>query len=393
MSTLSEAEAVELAGLLSAAQSGEGPEPATTQESPPEQLLESLPEQVGVARPVELRLLGPVRIVARGVEVDTGLRTKARELIAYLATRPQGATDEAAVEALWPDAPAGRGAEQFHTAVGNLRKVLRETTGLGETMFVEHAAGRYRIDPALVGVDLWSFQTHLAETESASDDDERAAALSAAACLYGGELAEGARYEWAEPQREQLRRQAVDALTDLAELRETNGDLPGALAAAEQALAVDPYDEAVYRQVMRLQGRLGRPDAVARTYRLLERRLLDLDAEPEPLTRQLLAELAPQKRAEPGAQERPTWRRAGDERSSPQLGWPGVLSPGGDLPGAAPLGAPDAHEPPSDQPPPRPAWKSDTSRELRGSRSVGLHGNREAGVSCRQRRRVVGGGT
>ncbi len=73
----------------------------------------------------------------------------------------------------------------------------------------------------------------------------------------------------------------ADALTDL---RETNDDLPGALVAAEQALAVDPYDEAVYRQVMRFQARHGRPDAVARAYRLLERRLLDLDAEPEPLT-------------------------------------------------------------------------------------------------------------
>lgn len=85
----------------------------------------------------------------------------------------------------------------------------------------------------------------------------------------------------------------ADALTDL---RETNDDLPGALVAAEQALAVDPYDEAVYRQVMRFQARHGRPDAVARAYRLLERRLLDLDAEPEPLTRQLLAELAPHRR-------------------------------------------------------------------------------------------------
>ncbi len=314
LGTLTQAEATELLGVLAAAQ-GDRPEPDSTGQpahessSSPEQPAEPPPPQpASVTRPVQLRLLGPMRILAGGDEITTGLRTKARELLAYLATRPHGVTDETAVEVIWPDAPPGRGMEQFHTAVGNLRKVLREATGLGEAMFVEHAAGRYRIDPALVDVDLWSFQTHLAATESAGDDDsdddsERAAALSAAAFLYGGELAEGARYEWAEPQREQLRRQAVDALTELAEIRETGGDLPGALALAERAMGVDPYAEAVYRQLMRLQARVGRPDAVVRTYRLLERRLIDLDAEPEPLTRQLVAELAPYKPLRPASNE------------------------------------------------------------------------------------------
>ena len=42
---------------------------------------------------------------------------------------------------------------------------------------------------------------------------------------------------------------------------------------------------------MRLQAGLGRPDAVRRTYRLLARRLADLDADPDPETEQLVAEL------------------------------------------------------------------------------------------------------
>ncbi len=121
-------------------------------------------------------------------------------------------TDEAAVDALWPDAPPGRGAEQFHTAVGNLRKVLREMTELGETMFVEHAAGRYRIDPDLVEIDLWSFQSHLAQAERCADDDtERATALTAAAGIYRGDLAERSRYDWAEALREQFAHSRLNA--------------------------------------------------------------------------------------------------------------------------------------------------------------------------------------
>lgn len=39
---------------------------------------------------------------------------------------------------------------------------------------------------------------------------------------------------------------------------------------------------------MHLQADLGRPDAVRRTYRLLETRLADLDIEPDDTTNQLL---------------------------------------------------------------------------------------------------------
>ena len=44
-------------------------------------------------------------------------------------------------------------------------------------------------------------------------------------------------------------------------------------------------------RVMRLEAELGRPDAVRRTYRLLARRLADLDVDPDPETEQLVAEL------------------------------------------------------------------------------------------------------
>jgi DNA-binding SARP family transcriptional activator len=42
---------------------------------------------------------------------------------------------------------------------------------------------------------------------------------------------------------------------------------------------------------MRLEAELGRPDAVRRTYRLLARRLADLDVDPDPETEQLVADL------------------------------------------------------------------------------------------------------
>jgi DNA-binding SARP family transcriptional activator len=51
--------------------------------------------------------------------------------------------------------------------------------------------------------------------------------------------------------REDTRRQAVDALARLAELRQATGDPEGALVALEQAIAADPVAEELYRRLMR----------------------------------------------------------------------------------------------------------------------------------------------
>jgi DNA-binding SARP family transcriptional activator len=104
-------------------------------------------------------------------------------------------------------------------------------------------------------------------------------------------LLDGTPYTWVEIPREDLRRRVVDALAHLAALRQAADDPQGALAALEQAIAADPVAEELYRRLMRLQGNLGRPDALQRTYRLLARRLAELDVDPDLETEQLVADL------------------------------------------------------------------------------------------------------
>jgi DNA-binding SARP family transcriptional activator/LysM repeat protein len=241
-------------------------------------------------RPVRLTVLGPPRIDVNDREIATGLRSKARELLAFLTLHPDGATRDAIIDALWPDLDIQRAAMLFHTAARDIRKLLRETTRATGAAFIILASERYRLDPNLIDVDLWQHQAALAGAVRAADDGERGAALQRAADLYRGDLADGQPYEWAEPDREALRRQAVDALTSLARLREST-DPEAAMSALEQALRVDPYAEEIYRRVMALQTRLGRRDAARRTYRRLETRLADLDTEPDDQTQRLLATL------------------------------------------------------------------------------------------------------
>jgi len=115
---------------------------------------------------------------------------------------------------------------------------------------------------------------------NAGNEQARTAALGRSADSYRGDLADGQPCGWIEPEREALRRQAADALTGPARLREPD-DPEAALVVLARTLRRDPYAEEIYRQVMRLQAQAGRPDAARRTYRLLETRPADLDAEPD----------------------------------------------------------------------------------------------------------------
>ena len=240
--------------------------------------------------PVQISVLGPLQITAGGREIGTGLR-KARELLAFLTVHgADGATGEAISEALWPGAPPGHGTRQRTIALRKARELLRAATGLTTPMWITLTAGRYRLDPALTGTDLWQFQAALEAARTAGDDQARLAALRQAVACYRGPLADGAGYDWAEPYAETARRRALDAWARIAEILQPS-DPEQALAALEAALTHDPYNEYVYQQIMRLQAAAGRPNAVRRTLALLETRLGELEATPAASTRRLAAAL------------------------------------------------------------------------------------------------------
>ena len=157
-------------------------------------------------------------------------------------------------------------------------------------MWITLTAGRYRLDPALTGTDLWRFQAALEAARTAGDDQARLAALRQAVACYRGPLADGAGYDWAEPYAETARRRALDAWARIAEILQP-ADPEQALAALEAALAHDPYNEYTYQQIMRLQAAAGRANAVRRTLALLEARLGELEVTPGASTRQLAAAL------------------------------------------------------------------------------------------------------
>ena len=61
-------------------------------------------------------------------------------------------------------------AGQRNLALRKARDMLRTATGLTAPMWIILSAGRYRLDPALIGTDLAEFQAALEEARHAGDD-------------------------------------------------------------------------------------------------------------------------------------------------------------------------------------------------------------------------------
>ena len=221
-------------------------------------------------------MLGPLRITAAGQEISGGMR-KARELLVFLAMRPDGAAAEAISEALWPGRPPGPATASATSPCARPAKCSAARPAgpprCGSSM---PTAGT----PSTLPGSAPTCAVHAALDPPATPPPTRTGWPPA----RGGRavprpLADGAGYDWAEPYAETARRRALDAWTPIAEILQP-GDPGQALAALESALAHDPYNEYLYQKIMRLQAAAGRPDAVRRTLSLLEARLGELTSRP-----------------------------------------------------------------------------------------------------------------
>ncbi|WP_301175507.1 BTAD domain-containing putative transcriptional regulator [Actinomadura geliboluensis] len=269
---------------------GEVSAPNNSLDSNPRPLPRPQPSGQQRSRPVSLQLLGPLRIHTADGAITTGVRRSARDLLAYLALHPNGVARDRAIGALWPDHDPEAAANQFNTAIANIRKTLRTATGLREPMYVIHTAGNYRLDTDLIDTDLWRLTKTLDHARHATTDSDRITALARVIDLYTADFATDLTHDWAETYRDHLRCTVTDALTRQARLlHDEKPDL--ALAALKHAITLDPYAEPLYRDLMQLQAQLGHTDAARRTYQLLSTRLADLDTEPDDRTHQLLKAL------------------------------------------------------------------------------------------------------
>ncbi|PPK63371.1 DNA-binding SARP family transcriptional activator [Actinokineospora auranticolor] len=247
------------------------------------------------AAPLRISVLGPPRAWwrpdAHGErEVTSAFPPRTRELLVFLALHPDGVSREALVAALWPSSAPERATNVLNTSLSRVRRAVAAATDGALSDVVIVGEGRYQLDPALVEVDYHRFAAAVTARRLAGTEQERVLAYRAVVDSYAGPLADGASTEWIETAREAIRRDAIDAVAALARAL-VGHDPQQTMDLLEMARAFDPHNEALYRDIMRLQAHLGQLDAVGRTLGLLTTRLAEIDERPTVPTVELAARL------------------------------------------------------------------------------------------------------
>ena len=214
---------------------------------------------VDVARPrdrpvLSAWLLGSMMVTVDGTVVDTSSSRRTRHVLAYLLLHRRSVIPrDVLMDTFWPDARPAAARNNLHVALAGVRRVLRAAWP-GHALERRHEG--YRLSGELdVWVDVDEFERYRRDgwaADRAGDHAGAMAAYGAADRLYGGELLADDPYaDWAEMARESLRLDLLDAQRRLAELHGAAGDHASAVLVARRALAIDPCNEPLHRQLMR----------------------------------------------------------------------------------------------------------------------------------------------
>ncbi len=202
-----------------------------------------------VAGEVQVCVLGPVEV--RGAS-SAFSRAWALELVVYLAMHPGGAETSVWSAALWPDREPA--ASTLHSTASSARRALGQSSAGDDHLPRSH--GRLRLGPGVCSD--WAMLTALA----GSGDPE---AWRQALMLVRGRPFEGLRSsDWAlfEGIQAMVEAGIVDLATRYAGHAIDCQDWPAAEWAARRGLAASPYDERLYRLLLRAADGAGNPAGV-----------------------------------------------------------------------------------------------------------------------------------
>jgi DNA-binding SARP family transcriptional activator len=228
---------------------------------------------------LEIWLFGIPRLLLNSHSVDS-LRRKNRALIYHVAAQNGQSTREKLLTFFWPDREHYAAQAILRTMIHDLRKHLGEAFQADDQLIA--------LSPDTF-IDVRKFSTAL---NSPSSDLQK---LTEALNLYKGDFLEGFSLpdspqfdDWVTSEQERYRIMAMNGFAELARLHEGQSDYPTALESMGRALAFNPFQEDLQRDVMRLLYLNGDRTGVIQKYESL-RKLLDeeMGILPMPETRAL----------------------------------------------------------------------------------------------------------
>lgn len=243
-----------------------------------------------------IRLLGPTAVSRQDNNPPAAerpvllKRRKSRALLYYIASQPQPVTRRQVATLLWGDHTDETARHNLRTTLYSLRQEL------GEHLRTEEEW----ISLEDVEVDARTFVAALERPKG--DDLEAVLALYRGDFLSDFDLPDSEEYEdWIAVEREHYRRLAIGGFQLVSQRREEAGDYSAALAALSRALLLDPFQEDLQREGLRLHYFAGDRAGAIRRYeefsRLLEN---EMGVQPMAETRTLYNDIVAGKLAAPG---------------------------------------------------------------------------------------------
>jgi len=218
--------------------------------APPDESASPPAPSAGEQQPaLSISVLGPLRIEGTSRKPR---RVATRELIAYLALHPNGASRDELIEAMWPAQDPKQTRPRLWQAATDARAALGDAWVLDG----EH----YRLDRTKAHIDLDQLDQLLANGENEPE------ALDNALALWRGEPLAGSDYAWADTHIHRLHATLIGLLERAGHARLERGDINGALELAERAIALDQFHEASWRLALQAEHALGLRESITRRY-------------------------------------------------------------------------------------------------------------------------------
>ncbi|MBV7339467.1 AAA family ATPase [Chloroflexi bacterium TSY] len=241
---------------------------------------------------------------------------KAKALLFYIATNEGSASRDILANLLWADMPEQKARHSLRSALHNLRSLVGSHLIITRETVAFNRETPYWLDVEIVRAGL---TTH--RQQHTHQQIQETIALYRGEFLAGFHINDAPNFEeWMIREREHLRIQMIDELSDLAEGYIHKGKSETGLLVTRRLLDLEPWHERAHRQQMILLAQSGRRSAALLQYELCCQVLEDeFDVEPAQETRSLYARL----KAEEGELVHPTTYQTyipnshADHRTSP----------------------------------------------------------------------------
>lgn len=226
----------------------------------------------------------------REVPVSHWGRAQVRAVLQFLLLQPGfAAPREALLETFWPGEPPSQSRSRLRVVLNRLRQALQP---LGCALEAGTEVIRLPRE-AVAGVDLLAFRQRLTAARELVREEPEAALTHCRAgrALYGGPLLADAFWPGLEEHRQVVHREFLELLQLWQEAALRTNRTEEAIAALEHLLRLEPGEEEVARQLMRVLIQSGRRGDALRRYRHLARWLKEeLGLDPSPQTQALFRE-------------------------------------------------------------------------------------------------------